>query len=412
MKRIYIAFAAALALGSVCVCAAENEVPFDLHAYTYDYGESINRITFTVEGIDPSSLTNETFTVVSSSALPEGIEGDEMNFGLYESVERTVDAVSVTGNVVELNLHCENGGSGEGTLSYSYPNIQKNMDMVLTYEITQAADIVAGGETIPAGTLSFVQNEGWDNPEVDAFQSESLNGMTYYFYVPENADDGELHPLVLWLHGYGEGGYEGVESTTSGLRANRAAICFAGDEAQAIFGGAFVLAPQAPTSWMEGLFPEDYAGTLLAILDKMTQDYPVDVNRVYVCGASSGGYGTFWMGVKYPERWAAVIPICPAIGSDNADAYGASIPTDEEVQVLGTVPTWTIQSADDPSVPIDGASRRIAQVLGSDVIYSEYSVVNVDGVAYNGHWSWIYFEQNLPIFEGQHIWQWMAAQSK
>ena len=62
----------------------------------------------------------------------------------------------------------------------------------------------------------------------------------------KNADDGDAHPLILWLHGYGEGGYEGVTATTSGLRANRAAICFAEDRAQEIFGGAFVVAPRYP----------------------------------------------------------------------------------------------------------------------------------------------------------------------
>ena len=236
----------------------QKDVPFHLHAHTFDYGESIDSITFEIEEVDPFSITPSTFKVTASSSIPDGVEADENNYGVYTDVERVVDGVNVNGNTVELFLHCENGQSGEGTLSYGSPNINKNIDVELSYTISQEKDITVADQTISAGTITFKQEGTYDNPEIDAFQSAKQNDMTYYYYVPDNADDGQLHPLVLWLHGYGEGGYSGVDATNSTLRANRAAVCFTEQEAQEIFSGAFVVAPQAPTSWIEDLFNWGY----------------------------------------------------------------------------------------------------------------------------------------------------------
>ena len=401
-----------ISTGMTAQAAVEQEVSFDLHAHTYDYGEAINRVTFRLDGVDPTSLNLDSFRVVASASLPEGITGDEVNSGLYENVERTVERVAVTGDMVELALHCGFGVEGEGTLSFAAPTVQRNLDMELTYTIEQTEDILVDGEVVKAGTLDFVQNGSWDNPETEAFMVGQADGMTYYYYVPENVDDGQAHPLILWLHGLGEGGYEGVESTTSGLRANRAAVCFAQDDAQKIFDGAFVLAPQAPTSWIEDLFDRNYDSTLLNIIDQMEADYPVDPSRIYICGASAGGYAAVWMASLYPDRWAAVVPVCPGITSGVSEAYGSVVPSDEELLVLADLPVWTIHCAADTTALPDEAGRRLHQVLGDNGIYTEYANVNLDGVEYDGHWSWLYLENNVPEYEGTHLWNWMAAQKR
>ena len=419
MRRMKHAFcylaSVALAATSPLFCMGaevQEPVAFALHAHTYDYGEAVNRVTFQLEGVEAESLGLDSFRIVASSSLPEGITGDEVNSGIYQDVERTVERVCVTGDTVELSLQCGLNVSGEGTLSFAAPNIQRNMDLELTYEIEQVKDIVVDGETVSAGTLSFVQNGSWDNPETEAFQLGEVDGMPYYYYVPENADDGELHPMVLWLHGLGEGGYEGVTSTTNGLRANRAAVCFAQEDAQRIFGGAFVLAPQAPTSWIEDLFAKDYEQALLDIVDQMENQFPVDPSRIYICGASAGGYAAVWMAINHPDLWAAVVPVCPGITTGVSEAYGSVVPTDEELLVLADLPVWTIHTAADTTAIIDEAGRRMHQVLGDHEIYSEFVNVNLDGVEYDGHWSWLYLENNVPELNGEHIWNWMARQQR
>ena len=72
--------------------------------------------------------------------------------------------------------------------------------------------------------------------------------------TPQNANDGQKHPLIVWFHGGGESGYRGLHyNNLSQLKANRGAVAFVSDEAQEIFDGAYVLAPQTPHEWSENL---------------------------------------------------------------------------------------------------------------------------------------------------------------
>ena len=68
--------------------------------------------------------------------------------------------------------------------------------------------------------------------------------FTYADYTPNSSQ--EKIPLIIWLHGGGEGGTD----PTIPLLANRATN-YAAPEIQAFFGGAYVLVPQTPTFWMD-----------------------------------------------------------------------------------------------------------------------------------------------------------------
>src|SRR2546421_322863 len=112
--------------------------------------------------------------------------------------------------------------------------------------------------TSPITIASFVQGRLSD-PEVDAFSYHiSGSGMKYRLYSPTHGGDPRSagrgkHPLVVWLHGGGEGAllpdnYYDNETT---LRANRGALGFATQQAQRIFSGAYVVAPQSTSFWLE-----------------------------------------------------------------------------------------------------------------------------------------------------------------
>ena len=74
----------------------------------------------------------------------------------------------------------------------------------------------------------------------------ATDGTTYSYaeYLP--AEDNQKNALVIWLHGAGEGGVD----PTIDLLANEV-TALAGDEFQELFKGAYVLAPQSPTMWMD-----------------------------------------------------------------------------------------------------------------------------------------------------------------
>ena len=112
---------------------------------------------------------------------------------------------------------------------------------------------------------------------------------------------GRQRPLIVWLHGGGEGAslpdnYYDNETT---LRANRGALGFATPEAQRIFAGAYVVAPQSTSYWMED--GPAFAPLIREIVQEVVRRYPIDPDRIHVVGCSNGGYMTLKMTVDLPR---------------------------------------------------------------------------------------------------------------
>lgn len=237
--------------------------------------------------------------------------------------------------------------------------------------------------------------------------------LTYGAYTP--TDDEETHPLVIWLHGGGEGGTD-VRSVIFG---NEVTALFS-EEFQEIMGGAYVLMPQSPTMWMQR--EEDgvgsvYRETLMELIeDYVNQNPNIDPNRVYVGGCSNGGFMTMDLILHYPDYFAAAYPICGAYGSDNI--------TDDQVRSISHVPMWFIHAENDPVVDKDGflnvayrlrdAGAEVHISLFEDVHDTSGRYSDSDGGPYQyiGHLSWIWFFNNECEDEGLNMWQWLAQQSK
>ena len=235
--------------------------------------------------------------------------------------------------------------------------------------------------------------------------------LPYAYYAP--ADD-EVHPLIVWLHGGGEGGSD----ATIPLSANKAAT-FASEETQAIFGGAYVLVPQAPTMWLEDGTEDGSMFTILSKYTRSVQDLVesyvaenpnIDTNRIYVGGPSNGGFLTVRMVVDYPDYYAAAIPVCEVFDDD--------ILTDEELEAYVDMPIWFVTSATDMVLAHEYAVQMYDRLraLGSEEVYISFLprvidetglYANEDGsdYEYNGHWSWIYVYNNhlAQIIDGENV---------
>ena len=373
-------------------------VPFDLHAHVFDYGEAIDQVQIDLSSvlgdrtIDTSALTTDMFQVAATATDPYN-----SNAVLYEDVARTVTSVSVENGIVTLNLACQYNGQGQSTLNYSL-DAGRNLSADVAYDITLTKDIaLSDSSTIAKDALSFSQDEIF-NEETAAFTAGNSDGLNYQLYVPENAADGKDHPLIVWFHGGGEGGYGEAQNNTSQLRANRGALGFAEEGAQQIFGGAYVLAPQSPNSWSrDGQESLDHA---TALINTIVNTYNIDADRIYVAGCSDGGWMTVNMAIENPELFAAIVPICAAFGSS----------TDEELLTLKDNNIWMVHALNDTSVEPENTSDRLHALIPSS-IYTVYDTVTVDGVDYPGHWSWIYVARNMPTHNGQSIFQWMASKT-
>ncbi len=275
--------------------------------------------------------------------------------------------------------------------------------------------------------------EVWDTetdriiPLVDAFD---LTGrfkyndkieLRYASFKPENPS-GKV-PLIIWLHGGGEGGTD----PSIVLLANRAAN-YASPKIQAIFGGAHVLAPQSPTFWMQnaegeyttGDVEDIYHASLMALFEQYVANNPeVDPERIYVGGCSNGGYMSQKLLLENPNYFAASFP--------SALAYDAEFLTDEQVRILADQSIWYIHSKDDPVTVADGTViptyKRLMDAGAKDVHLSLYDhVIDLYGLYggedyhYHGHFSWIYSHRNhcTKTIDGKKIsvMEWLASKRR
>jgi len=167
-------------------------------------------------------------------------------------------------------------------------------------------------------------------------------GIRYLLYLPDGygADPDATWPLLLFLHGSGERGEDLglVRPFGPPSRIER------GEDLPFI-----VVAPQCPAE--EHWEPD----TLGALLDRVCATHRVDRDRVYLTGLSLGGLGTWATAAAYPDRFAAIAPICaPSLWCD--------------YRGLASLPIWCFHGARDPSVPVSESHemvRRIDEAGGS-----------------------------------------------
>src|SRR5712672_346768 len=116
--------------------------------------------------------------------------------------------------------------------------------------------------------------------------------INYLLFLPKGyeASAQKRWPLMLFLHGAGERGTNVWKVTTHGppkLITERPDFPF------------ILVSPQCPEGqvWSNDV--------LLGLLDEITRKYDVDLSRIYLTGLSMGGYGTWSLGLAYPEKFAA-----------------------------------------------------------------------------------------------------------
>lgn len=390
-----------------------TEARFDLDAEVLDGGEQVVSLTLRSHALAPvarDSLTAESFAVHVRATSP-------LDGSLAYEQDRAVTAARWSGRDVVLELEHGFGVEGAGTLLYTSG---RNVQLGLEYTITQTRPLRKRGSQALVELGPFAQGELL-SPEVDAFTRHQVDGgLKYRLFTP--ASSGRTgkskgrrsgrrrgRALVVWLHGGGEGGlltggHDYYDNETT-LRANRGALGFATDEAQEAFGGAYVLAPQSTSAWMQD--GDGFAPQIQAVIDEVVDREDVDPDRIHVLGCSNGGYMTLKMVAEHPEQFASQVPICAAVSGPE----GTFHLSDDTLRSLAETPTWLVTAENDDTLdPIANTVRFHDLIEGS--ILSLYPTVEWDGVEYPGHWSWIYVARNDPQHEGVPVWDWMADQRR
>lgn len=216
------------------------------------------------------------------------------------------------------------------------------------------------------------------------FESETVtsNGHTqslrlgFLLFLPRSygSDAGHKWPLILYLHGIGERG------TDLGLVKMHGIAKIVEQEPDFPF---VAISPQCPD---ETVWP-DHHDALNALIEEIVAAYAVDADRIYLTGNSMGGYGTWSLAASYPQRFAALAPIC-----------GGGEP--EGVCALKEVPVWAFHGAEDPAVELQNGQEMVdaLRACGGNVRFTVYPGV--------GHDSW------TQTYDSPELYQWFLQHSR
>jgi predicted peptidase len=190
-------------------------------------------------------------------------------------------------------------------------------------------------------------------PEGTGFQLREVKNSTgthkYSIFIPADHKPTQRYPAIVFLHGIGEGGSDGKKCTSVGLGpavADRAATF-----------PFIVIFPQVKGNWKG----REKAQLVIDVLDDAKKKYSIDSSRVSLTGLSTGGEGTWLIGARYPDRFAALVPMCAY------SAYGV-------VDQLTSIPIWCFHNGGDPFVSAGGSREMCKRIerAGGDVRYTQY----------------------------------------
>jgi predicted peptidase len=226
------------------------------------------------------------------------------------------------------------------------------------------------------------------DPAVAAFEARTYTDakgetLPYRLLKPENYDQKQKYPLVIFFHGAGERG------TDNRAQLVHCVMTFAKPDVRAKHP-CFVLAPQCPPNqkWVDmdwgglkGEMPKEPSPGMrkaLELIAALQKEFGIDARRLYVSGISMGGYATWDVLCRKPEMFAAAVPIC-----------GGGDPT--KAAQMAKVPVWAFHSDDDKAVKVV-RTRAMIQAMkdaGGSPKYTEYT-----GLGHNS-WTKAYSEPDL-----------------
>jgi predicted peptidase len=202
------------------------------------------------------------------------------------------------------------------------------------------------------------------------------------------------YPLVIFLHGGGERGNDNEAQLKWGV------MNFVTDQAMTMYP-AIIIAPQCPLNQQWSSFqstkdskeihfqatPSKPMELLHQLIRQIIKDALVDTNRIYITGLSMGGFGTYDAITRYPDLFAAAIPVCG--GGDTS-----------KVAVFAHIPIWIFHGSEDPVVDpllsVDMATALIrANANPGFTLCPEF-----------GHFSW------LAAYSDPLLIHWMFSQHK
>jgi len=246
--------------------------------------------------------------------------------------------------------------------------------------------------------IAFTANLRAEDYVARVFTDTDGKTLPYRLLIPEGYDKEKdtKYPVLLFFHGAGERGTDNSAQLRWVLKN------FVKPEIRSKFP-CFVIAAQCPNNqqwvdmpwgWPQEKRPEKQSQSMqlaFKTLDAVSTEFNVDPDRIYVAGMSMGGYATWDCITRFPNRFAAAVPMC-------GGGEGKTVTTD-----VAKVPVWAFHAADDPAIPVI-CTRLMVKAMtdaGGHPHYTEY-----DTKLKLGHNCW------EKAFSEPDLLPWMFAQRR
>ena len=273
------------------------------------------------------------------------------------------------------------------------------------------------------------------NNWMDIYEKRNYGSMPYRLLRPIDIADhpDTAYPLIFSLHGAGGKGTDNIKNLRHWNQTPLA------EETHRRRYPCFVLAPQTPLRWlMPNTLPEitqEYIDSLSGIwqtrvkrlldrgddlsvgdlgkafdlLDTISDEFPIDRDRIYVLGHSMGGFGTWNAICAQPDRFAAAIP-----------SAGGCEPWNDISRIV-EIPIWTFHGDADATVPVELTQDAFRQLnaIDANTKYTELKDVGHNasayGFAYTGddpQRGFITHFASDQCDKTENVWDWLFAQKR
>ncbi len=217
----------------------------------------------------------------------------------------------------------------------------------------------------------------------------------YRVFLPQAWQAITSWPVILFLHGAGERGADNSLHTSVGIGPAL--------KKQPDLVPAIVVMPQcASDQWWSDPAMEKLA---LASLAQAIQEFKGDPARQYLTGLSMGGYASWHLASKYPQRFLAVAPVAARLRPPSGVAAAPdSLAAEADVDIYRAtaehtkhLPLWVFHGAKDPVVPVSESRQVVAvlNALSAEVQYQEFATG----------------EHNIwdEVYGNKELYQWMLS---
>lgn len=204
------------------------------------------------------------------------------------------------------------GAMGLSAVACGQTETEETTETTETSEAAETEETTAEAETTSTGTVdnSFAEDtdalvEAYADvfKQVEYTDDETGLTVTYNIYLPEDYDESEEYPMVVFIADSSCAGDDATASLTQG----RGALVWASDEWQAA-NPSIVLVPSYPETILDdqnGYSTTEYVELTKRLIDDVSEEYAVDTDRIYGTGQSMGCMTTLILASEYPDLYAA-----------------------------------------------------------------------------------------------------------